>query len=273
MLYAACDKPKASIEHTRRLMIRTFGIAVVVMYVVPTPLAISILVFSPVMLGYVFLNTRYGYRAICTPTVPVCAARDVQIILKDTFSTDRCLCQTRLGQAMLKDEYRDICKQCVFYKDGNTEVEYDSCPTRSIPAPLWAPLRLVAWLFPEMFNVIFRSTYSPVRFLSNDEILRMGTDISPVDEACVYMHIWDVAIALKAIPLAISVALFVYGQVMQITMQVILWVSTLVCIVKTEGTPVLPRPSPVPSAPPLPLAKPLPNSKNDRLRKRRPTTK
>ena len=248
MLYNACDDPKASMAHTKRMMLRVTGLAAGAIYVLPSPFASAIVMASPLTLAYVFLHTRYEWTPFCAPTLPVCLARDVQILFKDTMSIDRCFCQTRFGQALLKPEHRSRCTVCLYYQTNNPEVSYDKCPSRTIPTPLWAPLRATAWLFPEVFNVVFRSSYSPVRFLATSEVLRMGADISAIDEACIYVHMWDVALTMTGIPLLVSLSMFAYGQALQISMQIMLWLSTLVCILKpeknSEASAVQPPPPP-----------------------------
>ena len=234
-LYTACQVPKATIKHTKRMLIRTAGLMTGAAYLMPSPVSSAMLLSSPMVFSYVFMHTRYGWTPFCAPMLPVCLAQDVQILLKDSISIDRCFCQTSIGQSLIEPSSVEDCKNCVFYGTENPKIKYKSCPERPMPALVWAPLRAMAWQFPRVFDFVFRSHYSPLRFLGTNEILSMKSDISALDEACVYMHAWDIALVVLMLPTIASLAVFAYGQVLFVSMQFALWIGTILCLLKPGG--------------------------------------
>lgn len=250
-LYKACKQPRASMKHTRRALARAATLMVGTAYVVPSPVSAAMLFASPTVLSYVFLHTRYGWSPLCVPMLPVCAVRDIQILLLDTVSVNKCFCQTKIGQALLKTEDKQKCENCVFYEKKPAPVAYASCErggrNRKLPAPLWAPMRAFAWQFPRVFDFAFKSFYSPLRFVFSREMLAdfpTTGEISAVDEACVYMHVWDIALLVTGLPMIASLAVFAYGQVVALTMQILLWFGTVLSVAKPS-----PQARPQPSAP------------------------
>ena len=114
---------------------------------------------------------------------------------------------------------------------------------RHVPAPLWAPLQALAWQFPKVFNFLFRSFYSPLRFAGTDKFLAdfaTGDDISSIDKACVYVFFWDIPLVITILPMAASLVVFLYGQSVSIGIKVFVWFGTILSILKPTPLSISP---------------------------------
>lgn len=231
--------PKATIKRTKTRMIQTVGLMAGIAYAVPSPVASMMLITSPTVLSYVFLNTRYGWIPTCAPMLPMCAFRDFQLLMHDTLSINKCFCQTEVGSVFVNKDSKFNCARCVFHDDTESDkkISYDKCPARTVPAPFWAPMQALAWQFPKIFEFVFKSPYSPTRFLGTENIINefpTGESVGELDKACVYVHIFDVALVATALPMTAKLVALAYGQFLTLGLQILVWFGTVLAVARPE---------------------------------------